>query len=157
MSLQREERVPFTSQMRKRESKPVVDIRGFVGSELSGSNLSSYSGSQGPGGRSWLQAQMDQLQQEYDLTPWADEVVAIVLGNWTVPPSGQYTLTGRVEIAAIIQKDGRISWSEIRVSSQNSLIDQTALKALESSSPLPGLPKEFPQEKVQIQLVFALK
>jgi len=157
MSLQQEVRVPFTSQMRERESQPEPDVRGLVGSDLSGGKLSNYSGSQGPGGRSWLQTQMEQLKQEYDLTPWADEVVAIVLGNWTVPPSGQYTLIGRVEIVAVIQKDGRVSWAEIRASSQNSLIDQTALKALESSAPLPGLPEDFPQDQVQIQLVFALK
>ncbi len=156
LSLQEEPRVPFSSQTRAHETEVEADVSGFVSSDLSGGQLSSYSGSRGPGGRSWLQAQLDQLKEETDLSPWAEEVVAIVLGNWTVPPSGQYTLIGRVEIAAFIQKDGTVSRSEIRVSSQNSLIDQTALKAVETSS-LPGLPEAYPRDLVQIKLVFALQ
>lgn len=156
LSLQEEPCIPFSSQTRDKETESETDVSNFVGSDLSDGQLSTYSGSRGPGGRSWLQAQLDQLNEEADLSPWAAEVVAIVLGNWTVPPSGQYTLIGRVEIAAFIQKDGTVSRSEIRISSQNFLIDETALKAVEASS-LPGLPEDYPKDMVQIKLVFALQ
>lgn len=156
LSLQEEPRVPFSSQMRQDKAEAESDISGLAGSDLSSGKLSHYSGSRGPGGRSWLQAQLDQINQETDLSPWADAVVAIVLSNWTVPPSGQYSLIGRVEIAVFIQKDGMVFRSEIRISSENSLIDQTALKAVETSS-LPGLPEEYPGDMVQIKLVFALQ
>ncbi len=156
LSLQEEPRVPFSSQMRQGKTEPGSDISDLAGTDLSGGKLPSYSGSRGPGGRSWLQVQLDQINQEADLSPWADAVVSIILGNWTVPPSGQYSLIGRVEIAVSIQKNGIVSRSMIQVSSQNSLIDQTALKAVETSS-LPGLPEKYPGDMVQIKLVFALQ
>jgi TonB family protein len=156
LSLKPGEEDPFTSRMTEPPAGSRADISGFVNPDLAGGKLPSYSGARGPGGRSWLQAQMDQLQQDYDLSPWADQVVGTVLANWTVPPSGQYTLNGRVEISVTIHRDGRLSGSEILVSSQNSLIDRTALKALESSS-LPGLPEEYPRDEVRIKLVFALQ
>lgn len=156
LSLRPEEARLFTPQITDPESGSRVDISSFINSDLSGGKLPSYSGTPGLGGRSWLQVQMDELQQDFDLSPWSEKVVGIVLANWTVPPSSQYTLSGRVEITAFIQKDGRVSEGAILVSSQNSLIDQTALKALESSI-LPGLPEGYPREKIQIKFVFALR
>ncbi|MEK6545208.1 MAG: TonB family protein [Nitrospinota bacterium] len=69
-------------------------------------------------------------------------------------------LSGEIKKAVIkfrILKNGKIEGVEIEKSSGYPIFDNTALRAIKSSNPLPPLPKEFPEEYLSIHFGFENK
>jgi TonB family protein len=95
--------------------------------------------------------------KKYNLSPWASKVVALVQKNWEIPPTRPANPEAVVEIAVVIQKDGRISTLEVVSSSDDQTFNQAARFALELSSPFPPLPEEFPPAHLEISFVFSVQ
>lgn len=79
----------------------------------------------------------------WDLGPYAKKVQQIVEGNWHLP----YVLEnlgqrGWVSILFAVRKDGTIEIREVEKPSEIPSLNQSALNALRTSSPLPPLPPQ---------------
>ena len=92
--------------------------------------------------------------RRFDFRPWANEAAARVQKNWSLLPYGGGSWKGEVGILIMISKAGEILGAEIKVSSNIELLDQVALSALQTSSPLPPLPPDFPNSSLEMYLVF---
>mgnify|MGYP001080623518 CR=1 FL=1 len=92
--------------------------------------------------------------EKYDLTPWAEKVVNQIQKNWTVSPGQRTNVKGEIEISVLVEKNGELSDITIVSSSNDPLLDQSALQALEASSPFPALPVDFPAKNLEIYFVF---
>ncbi len=92
--------------------------------------------------------------RRFDFRPWANEAAARIQKNWSLLPYGGGSWKGEVGILIMIAKSGEILGAEIKVSSNVELLDQVALSALRTSSPLPPLPEDFPNSSLEMYLVF---
>lgn len=92
--------------------------------------------------------------RRFDFRLWANEAAARVQKNWSLLPYGGGSWKGEVGILIMISKAGEILGAEIKVSSNIELLDQVALSALQTSSPLPPLPDDFPNSSLEMYLVF---
>jgi TonB family protein len=92
--------------------------------------------------------------KNFDLTPWAGEVVNRIQKNWTIPASEKEIAKSQVGISAMIEKNGELSSAEIVLSSKFEALDQAALEALNLSAPLPKLPDDFPAKSLEAYFLF---
>ena len=84
--------------------------------------------------------------QGYDLGPWADRAVEIVRTNWMIPVAAELGMKGVVSVSFKIERDGTIRELKLVSGSGVPSFDQAAVHALQSSSPLPALPADFPRD-----------
>ncbi|MBN1225162.1 MAG: TonB C-terminal domain-containing protein [Candidatus Aminicenantes bacterium] len=90
----------------------------------------------------------------YDLTPWAEGVVARIQRNWDIPSiQGEYEKRS-VEITVVIDKSGEILSLRIRNSSSKPYLDTAALNAIKMSTPFPALPGDFPLDRLEADFLF---
>jgi len=94
---------------------------------------------------------------QVDIARWADQAVAQVMENWLVPHLLLDKEEDEIKISVVIQKDGWIASTEVVTSARIPALQAAALKALELSSPLPRLPRDFPNDSLEILLVFSRK
>lgn len=92
--------------------------------------------------------------KNYDLSPWADKTVNMIQKNWDIPITENTDTKGSVGISVTITKNGELFSIEVIDSSKNDLLDQAAIRALNLSSPFPSLPDDFPEQILEIFLVF---
>ena len=92
----------------------------------------------------------------YDITPWARAAADLVQKNWSVSQLKDLGANLSVRISVTIGRGGELSSLTVVSSSEISLFDQAALHAIEQSMPFPRLPDDFPDEKLEILLVFEL-
>ena len=92
--------------------------------------------------------------RRFDFRPWANEVASRIQKNWSLLPYGGGSWKGEVGVLILISKGGEILGAEIKVKSNIDLLDQVALSALRTSSPLPPLPADFPDSSLEMYLVF---
>lgn len=92
-----------------------------------------------------------------DISQWADRAVAIILDNWFIPLQILDQEDDEFEIAVTVQKDGWIASTEVVRTARVRQLQAAALKALELSSPLPRLPRTYPEKNLEIRLVFGRK
>lgn len=84
----------------------------------------------------------------FDWGPYARKIYWIIWTNWTQgwPPAAWAGQKGVVTVRFRIWADGTISDIEVLDESGTPAFDLCATVALEASSPLPPLPKDFPNE-----------
>jgi TonB family protein len=90
----------------------------------------------------------------YDLSPWANGVAGLIQNKWAAPGTLLSDLNKTVEITVVILKNGRIFSAIIAEPSDDKNFDQSALEAVEESSPLPALPVDFPEASLEVSFVF---
>jgi TonB family protein len=92
----------------------------------------------------------------YDWGPYAQSMVSRIRVNWyaNMPQIIRTGLKGQVTIRFTIQRDGRITDIEILKSSGVPPYDYAAKKAIELSSPLNPLPKDFPNPSERVTCLF---
>jgi protein TonB len=90
----------------------------------------------------------------YDITPWAREVITRIQNNWTIPQAKGGADRGEVGIVAAIGKDGSLKEIKILNATNVSLLDEAALRAVEQSAPFPALPPDFPRTILEAYFVF---
>lgn len=82
---------------------------------------------------------------------YLDRVVALISRQWQRPPVGSEVVEARLYFQ--IQADGRITELRLAASSGSEIFDSTALRAVESASPLPPLPRTYERDFLGIQLI----
>ena len=94
--------------------------------------------------------------QWYDWGPYAQSMVSKIRVNWyaNMPQIIRTGMKGQVTIRFTIQRDGRITDLEILKSSGVPPYDFAAKKAIELSSPLAPLPKDFPNPSERVTAMF---
>ena len=94
--------------------------------------------------------------QWYDWGPYAQSMVSRIRVNWyaNMPQIIRTGLKGKVTIRFTIQRDGRITDVTILESSAVPPYDYAAKKAIELSSPLQPLPKDFPNPSERVTCIF---
>ena len=92
----------------------------------------------------------------YDWGEYAQSMVSRIRVNWyaNMPQIIRTGLKGKVTIRFTIQRDGRITDIEILESSSVPPYDYAAKKAIELSSPLNPLPKDFPKPSERVTCIF---
>ena len=83
-----------------------------------------------------------------------------IKGNWTYPAAldgsnGSKTLEAIVLV--LVKSDGSIEDYSLKTPSKNPLFDQSALKAVERSNPLPPFPEGYRKTSDEIEIKFNLK
>jgi len=120
-----------------------------AGFSKEGSSFSSY----GVGGAA-QRAKASFKVEDYDLSPWAEQVVNKILASWIIPYPKEMRIKGVVGISAVINKDGEIASARVVNSSLIVLLDEAALKALKDGSPFPSLPGDFPDKSIEAYFEF---
>jgi TonB family protein len=94
--------------------------------------------------------------QWYDWGPYAQSMVSRIRVNWyaNMPQIIRTGMKGKVTIRFTIQRDGRITDITILESSNIPPYDYAAKKAIELSSPLQPLPKDFPNPSERVTCMF---
>ncbi|HEX2121759.1 MAG TPA: cell envelope integrity protein TolA [Thermoanaerobaculia bacterium] len=94
--------------------------------------------------------------QWYDWGPYAQSMVSKIRVNWyaNMPQIIRTGMSGHVTIRFTIQRDGRITDVTILKSSNVPPYDFAAKKAIELSSPLNPLPKDFPNPTERVTCLF---
>lgn len=92
--------------------------------------------------------------ENYDLSPWAKRALLSIKKNWLIPMATEESVDQPVEIAIVIEKNGKISSIKIKQSSNSNTFDQAAVNALRLSSPLPNLPRDFPDKNLEARFMF---
>jgi TonB family protein len=92
--------------------------------------------------------------EDYDLSPWAKRVLLRIQKNWLIPMATKEIVDQPVEITIVIEKNGKISSIKVKQSSNSDTFDQAAVDALRISSPLPGLPQDFPNKNLEARFIF---
>jgi TonB family protein len=134
-----------------------VDLQRYLSSDSYvglGSGLHGYAG--GRSGKASLRgrASASSAVRNYDLSPWAKDVTAIIQNRWAITQIQSRSINQSVEIAVVILKTGEVSSAMIVEPSDDRSFDQSALEAIEGSSPLPALPGNFPATSLEISFVF---
>jgi colicin import membrane protein len=85
------------------------------------------------------------------------EVEVLIKSNWSFPDA----LANRKNIEAVVllkvKNDGTITDMELISSSCNRMFDQSVLKAIEKSKPLPPLPEGYKKRNEELEINFNLK
>jgi TonB family protein len=92
----------------------------------------------------------------FNIRPWAKKALNKVQENWQVPTDLRLTPKTSVSVGVLvtIEKSGMISAAEIKKDSKEKSLDQSALMALNSCSPLPELPGGFPLKNLEAYFLF---
>ena len=139
------------------------DFRGYLysrgpssGTQPPGSSVGIGSGGGPGGGPGGGGGGGSTAARSYDITPWARAAVDLVQKNWAVSQLKDLGTGLSVRITVVIEKSGELSSLTVLSSSDVPLFDQAALHAIEQSVPLPRLPDDFPDGKLELILVFEL-
>ena len=90
----------------------------------------------------------------YDITPWAQKVVARINENWFVLPGFKIEENSVVGIGVIFDKYGEVISAKIKRPSDVQPLDQSALNAIKMSAPYPHLPEQFPGDQLKAFFLF---
>ncbi len=88
--------------------------------------------------------------------PWYLKAIADRLDKQWRPPQ-DFEPDTTCQVTFIINREGRISGSQLSKSSGDSLFDQLALRAVLYANPLPPLPNGFPDETLKVHMKFVGK
>ena len=88
---------------------------------------------------------------------YRSSLVAILQSNWRRPvaPEG-LTRTATCRVQFTILKSGIVQDARVAQASGNEALDQSALRAVYNSNPLPPLPFQYGQSSVSAEVVFEL-
>jgi outer membrane biosynthesis protein TonB len=93
----------------------------------------------------------------FDITPWAQKVVARINENWFVLPGFKIEEDSVVGIVVIFDKYGEVVSAKIKRPSDVQHLDQSALNAIKLSAPYPHLPEQFPGDQLKAFFLFNYK
>ena len=81
---------------------------------------------------------------------YVDQMLAEISSNWTRPPVGSGV---EAVLHFVIRRDGRITHLRVVNSSGLDSFDLAAMRAVQTSSPLPPLPRAFREETLGVNLI----
>jgi len=90
----------------------------------------------------------------YNLTPWAQKVLELVVKNWNLPSVGRLPDKAIVKLTVVFRKNGEIASLEIVEGTALDALDEAALNAVRMSFPFPALPDDFPADLLEASIEF---
>jgi colicin import membrane protein len=85
------------------------------------------------------------------------EVETKIKGNWSYPVALQLKKDLEAIVVLQVKSDGTILRSQLKKRSANPIFDQSVLKAIEKSDPLPPFPEGYRKSHDEIEITFNLK
>ena len=99
---------------------------------------------------------VSQSVRQFDIKLWAGNVVDRIQKNWEINTAEIKELKDPVSVSVVVERSGRVRAIEIINPSDDEILDLSALRAIRMSYPLPQLPPEFPEDELEILLVFKI-
>ncbi|MCP4147995.1 MAG: TonB C-terminal domain-containing protein [bacterium] len=90
----------------------------------------------------------------FDITLWAQKVVAKMRTNWYISPYLYSGHGGEVGIAVTFERSGTLADVELKRRSSFQYMDQAALNTINMSSPFPRLPSQCPGDQLKAYFLF---
>lgn len=90
----------------------------------------------------------------YDLTAWANEVLARIQRYWMLGREVEAEAAGQVGIQVHMMKAGDLTMIEIIDPTKVEVLDAAARDAIARAAPFPPLPEDFPFSSLEIYFVF---
>lgn len=125
-------------------------IAGSVG--RGGAGTGTGAGTAGAGGAQ--RAGISIPLKGYNLGPWAQKVLELIIRNWDLPWAGTLQTRTAVKIVLMIKKDGEVISIELVEGTALDTLDEAALAAIRASLPLPALPDDFPGDILEAAIEF---
>lgn len=85
------------------------------------------------------------------------EVEARIKSNWSYPVAMDRPKNLEAVVVLMVRQDGTIVRSRIEKRSSSALFDESVLKAIERSNPLPPFPESYRKSSDEIEITFNLK
>jgi colicin import membrane protein len=85
------------------------------------------------------------------------EVESRIYGNWSYPVAIQGAKKLQAIVLLEVRDDGTVMECQFRQRSGDNIFDQSVLKAIEKSDPLPPLPEGYPKTHEEIEINFNLE
>lgn len=92
--------------------------------------------------------------KDYNLAPWAQKVLELIIKNWEIPMAGDLRARAAVKVVLMIKKDGQVASIEFVEGTALDALDEAALTAIRASFPLPALPDDFPGDLLEAVIEF---
>ncbi|MBM3295742.1 MAG: TonB family protein [Candidatus Aminicenantes bacterium] len=106
------------------------------------------------GGGSGVMASVPENVRTYDLTAWANEVLARIQRYWMLGREVEAEAAGQVGIQVHMMKAGDLTMIEIIDPTKVEVLDAAARDAIARAAPFPPLPEDFPFSSLEIYFVF---
>lgn len=88
---------------------------------------------------------------------YQETVKSHIQDNWTYPPAMQNRKDLEVTVLLKVKEDGTILEKEFVKKSRDSIFDQSVLKAIERSNPIPSFPEGYEKSYEEFEINFTLK
>ncbi len=109
----------------------------------------------GPGGGAGGQrAAISIALKGYNLSPWAQKVLELIMKNWQLPYAPGLAERTRVKVIVVVKKSGELASIELAEGSARDVLDEAALGAVRGSLPFPALPDDFPGDFLEASIEF---
>jgi TonB family protein len=91
-----------------------------------------------------------------DFQPYLKQILVAIKTNWLAvyPESARLGRRGRVTLAFIIVKNGRVDRVTMPTASGTEALDRAAIAAISASNPFPPLPPDFKGDRVVLEVNF---
>jgi hypothetical protein len=126
-------------------------LPGPVGSGAGGYGTGTAKAGRAAGGQ---KASMSIPLKGYNLTPWAQKVLELVVKNWNLPWVGRLPDKAIVKLTVVFRKNGEIASLELVEGTALDALDEAALNAVRMSFPFPALPDDFPADLLEASIEF---
>jgi hypothetical protein len=126
-------------------------LPGPVGSGAGGYGTGTARAGRATGGQ---KASMSIPLKGYNLTPWAQKVLELIVKNWNLPWVGRIPDKAIVKLAVVFRKNGEIASLELVEGTALDALDEAALNAVRMSFPFPSLPDDFPADLLEASIEF---
>jgi TonB family protein len=90
----------------------------------------------------------------YNLAPWAQKVLELIIKNWDIPWVSGLSGKTQVKVIIVVRKSGDVSSVELVEGTARDSLDQAALQAVRASAPFPALPGDFPGDFLEASVEF---
>jgi TonB family protein len=89
------------------------------------------------------------------LNEYYGQIWAKIKSSWTIPENLlKESVDLETIIVIIVEKEGKVQKSWFEKKSGNAIYDQMAMRAIIKADPLPHIPKELNQERLEIGIRF---
>jgi len=98
------------------------------------------------------------LQESTMMSTYLEEVRSRVRANWSYAGSSRAERTPPEAVVLLkVQRDGTVLEANLKRRSANTLFDQSVLRAVQRSDPLPPFPAAFRKTAEELEITFNLR
>lgn len=108
----------------------------------------------GAGGTGGQRASISIPLRGYNLAPWAQKVLELIMKNWDLPWTSGLSGRTQVRVIVVVRKNGELASVELVEGTARDILDEAALGAVRASLPLPALPDDFPGDFLEASIEF---